>query len=53
MRIMEAYCTELGVQVRDVGVGLFHAKLSPLGAGKCQGMCIFDTTAGSGGAAVW
>ena len=46
-RIMEAYCTEFGVQVRDVGVGLFHAKLSPLGAEKCRGMCIFDTTAGS------
>ena len=46
-RIMEAYCAEFGVQVRDVGVGLFHAKMSPLGAEKCQGMCIFDTTAGS------
>lgn len=46
-RIMEAYCAECGVQVRDVGVGVFHARLSPLGAEKCQGMCIFDTTAGS------
>lgn len=46
-RIMEAYCAELGVQARDLGVGLFHSKTSPLGPEKCQGVCVFDATSGS------
>lgn len=45
--IMEAYCAELGVQARDLGVGPFHSKASPLGHEKCQGMCVFDATSGS------
>lgn len=46
-RIMEAYCAELGVQARDLGVGPFHSKTSPLGPEKCQGVCVFDATSGS------
>ena len=49
-QILEAYCTSFGVQSREVGIGMFHAKTSPLGglAGeRCQGMCIFDATHGS------
>jgi DEAD/DEAH box helicase domain-containing protein len=45
--ILEAYCASFGVQSREVGVGMFHANQSPLGAEKCQGMCIFDATHGS------
>lgn len=45
--ILEAYSGAFGVQSRDVGVGMFHAKASPLGNEKCQGMCVFDATHGS------
>jgi len=45
--ILHAFCEEFGVQERDIGVGMFHSEQSPLGTGKCQGMCIFDATYGS------
>ena len=45
--IIEAYCASFGVQSREVGVGMFHANASPLGADRCQGMCVFDATHGS------
>jgi DEAD/DEAH box helicase domain-containing protein len=45
--ILKAFCVEFGIQQRDLGVGLFHAKHSPLGFEKCQGACIFDATNGS------
>jgi len=45
--IARAFCTLCGVQPSDIGVGLFHARHSPLGAGDCQGVCIYDSTYGS------
>ena len=45
--LLEAYAAGFGVQVRDLGVGLFHANQSPLGEGKVQGMCVYDATHGS------
>lgn len=46
-RLLEAFCMEFGVQERDLGVGLFHARRSPTGAEGCQGICVFDATNGS------
>ncbi len=45
--IHQSFCETIGVREADVGIGLFHAKTSPLGAGVCQGVCIFDTAHGS------
>ncbi len=45
--ILEAYCSTFGVQPRDLGVGLFHANVSPLGGEKVQGLCVYDATHGS------
>lgn len=36
-----------GIQERDLGVGVFSAKPSPLGPEQIQDICIYDTTAGS------
>jgi DEAD/DEAH box helicase domain-containing protein len=47
-RIVEAFCLDFGVQERDLGVGLFHAKQTPFGAMEtCQGLCIYDAVNGS------
>ena len=46
-RILEASCLKFGVQQRDLGMGPFHARVSPTGIEKCRGMCIFDATQGS------
>ena len=45
--ILDAYCSTFGIQSRDIGLGMFHANVSPLGNNKCQGICIFDATHGS------
>jgi DEAD/DEAH box helicase domain-containing protein len=46
-RVLEAFCVHCGVHERDLGVGRFHAKQSPLGEHVVQGICIFDVTTGS------
>lgn len=47
-RIVEAFCLDFGVQERDLGLGLFHAKQTPFGAMEtCQGLCIYDAVNGS------
>jgi DEAD/DEAH box helicase domain-containing protein len=46
-RILEAFCFKFGVQRRDLGIGTFHSNTSPMGLGKCKGICIFDATHGS------
>lgn len=45
--VLKAFCETFGVHEGDVGAGVFHAKSSPLGAGVCQGVCVFDATHGS------
>jgi len=45
--ILETFTLRFGVQERDLGVGIFHAQVSPLGTEKVQGLCIYDATAGS------
>jgi len=45
--IQDAFCSLCGVQDRDLGIGMFHARESPLGRSPCQGMCIYDSTNGS------
>jgi DEAD/DEAH box helicase domain-containing protein len=45
--ILEAFCVEFGVQERDLGVGHFYSKDSPLGHGSCQGLSVFDAVHGS------
>jgi DEAD/DEAH box helicase domain-containing protein len=45
--ILEAFCLRCSVQVRDLGVGVFHAQETPLGSTPCQGMCIYDAADGS------
>jgi len=45
--ILRVFCLEFGIQERDLGSGMFHSEQSPLGGGRCRGMCIFDATHGS------
>lgn len=46
-RILKAFCLEFGVQERDLGLGVFHSRVSPSGADSCQGFCIYDSAQGS------
>ncbi|MBI3978060.1 MAG: DEAD/DEAH box helicase [Chloroflexi bacterium] len=46
-RVLDTFCREFGIQERDLGVGLFDSRRSPLGDERCQGVCIFDATNGS------
>ncbi len=45
--LLEAFCLTCGVEARDLGIGTFHSKRSPLGTEPCQGICIYDATHGS------
>ena len=45
--LLEAFALKFGIQERDLGVGIFSARPSPLGPAQIQGLCIYDTTAGS------
>lgn len=48
MRIIQAFCLDFGVQEREIGLGLFHAKQNPFGgSAKTQGLCIYDAVDGS------
>jgi DEAD/DEAH box helicase domain-containing protein len=46
-KLLEAFALKFGIQERDLGVGVFSARPSPLGPGQIQDLCIYDTTAGS------
>ncbi len=45
--ILAAFCEEFGIQSRDLGIGRFHAKQSPIGNSPINGICIFDNSNGS------
>jgi len=45
--IRDAFCQVCGIHERDLGIGSFFSKESPLGSGICQGWCIYDATNGS------
>lgn len=45
--ILRAFCSHFGIQERDLGFGVFTAKLSPAGREQIQGLCIYDATQGS------
>ena len=45
-RILRAFCQEFGIQSRDIGLGRFMSKSSPVGAGECRGLCIYDDVMG-------
>jgi DEAD/DEAH box helicase domain-containing protein len=46
--LLQVFCFEHGVQERDLGVGIFHSKVSPFNsAGKFHGLCIYDAVNGS------
>ena len=45
--LLEAFAIGFGIQERDLGIGIFHAQVSPLGAEMIQGLCIYDATTGS------
>ena len=47
LAIRDAFALEFGLQARDLGVGLFHSKESPIGTEMCQGACVYDVTHGS------
>jgi DEAD/DEAH box helicase domain-containing protein len=46
-KLLEAFALKFGIQERDLGIGIFSARPSPLGAEQIHGLCIYDTTAGS------
>ncbi len=45
--VLEAFAALCGIEMRDIGVGLFHTKPSAFWATECQGVCIYDATHGS------
>lgn len=45
--IMEAFCNQCGIQMRDLGVGRFHAQNAPNTTTAINGVCIFDNSNGS------
>ena len=45
--VLLSFCDLCGVQERDVALGWFHAKRSPVGTGEVSGWCIYDSTYGS------
>lgn len=45
--ILAAFCEQFGIQSRDLGIGRFHAKQTPLGNRPLNGICIFDDSNGS------
>jgi DEAD/DEAH box helicase domain-containing protein len=46
-KLLQAFALKFGIQERDLGVGIFSARPSPLGPGQIQDLCVYDTTAGS------
>lgn len=45
--VLEAFCDQCGVQERDVGLGQYSSRNSPVGPGEVHGWCIYDATYGS------
>src|SRR5690606_32751039 len=45
--ILGAFCALCGVQERDVGLGQYTSRTSPVGTGAISGWCIYDATYGS------
>ena len=45
--ILAAFCNQYGIQSRDIGIGRFHSRQSPLGTGPLNGICLFDNANGS------
>jgi DEAD/DEAH box helicase domain-containing protein len=45
-KVLDTFALRFGVQERDLGIGVFHARSSPLGM-EVQGLCIYDATIGS------
>ena len=45
--ILTAFCNQYSIQSRDIGIGRFHSRQSPLGTGPVNGICIFDNANGS------
>lgn len=45
--ILEAFCQSFGIQERELGIGHFYSKVSPLRKEECKGACIYDATHGS------
>lgn len=45
--LCHAFSHLCGVQDRDLGIGMFYSRVSPLGQSTCQGMSIYDSTNGS------
>lgn len=41
------FCLEFGIQERDLGIGRFYARVSPVGPSPSQGFCIYDGAHGS------
>ena len=44
---MDAFCTEYGVQPRDLGVARFHSQSAPDSNSPVNGVCVFDNSNGS------
>ncbi len=45
--LLASFCDLCGVQERDVALGWFYAKRSPVASGEVSGWCIYDSTYGS------
>ena len=45
--LLTAFCNQYGIQSRDIGIGRFHSRQSPLGKGPVNGICLFDNANGS------
>lgn len=45
--ILNTYSSACGIQERDLDVGSFYMRSSPIWTSECTGLCIYDTTPGS------
>ena len=45
--VLGTFCSLCGIQARDLGMGVFHAKASSVWSARCQGICIYDAVHGS------
>ncbi len=45
--LLEAFAKDHSIHSRDLGIGKFYSKVSPLGPHVCENICIYDSTYGS------
>lgn len=45
--ILETFCLEFGIHERDLGVGSYFSRMSPVAEHECHGASVYDSVSGS------